>query len=84
MKCSITASAILLLGAASASAGPSYEVAGLTITPHQVGVLGTVLRAGNVQERAPETGLTLSGMPASPHSVAVLTPRPKAIDVAKK
>jgi hypothetical protein len=84
MKCSMAASAILLLGAANASAGPSYEVAGLTITPHQICVLGTVLRAGNVQERAPETGLTLSGMPASPHSVAVLAPRPKSIEVAKK
>ena len=84
MKCVIAASALLLLGATHALAGETYQVTGLTITPHQVGVLGAVLRAENLREQAPDTGPMLSGMPASPHQVAVLTPQPQPVEVAKR
>ena len=65
----------LLLGAAGASAGelPQYEVGGLSISPHQISVLGL----GGIRERSPNPTLTLNGMPASPHQIAVLQPRIK-------
>jgi len=55
----------LLLGVAGASAGelPQYEVGGLSISPHQISVLGL----GGIRERSPNPTLTLNGMPASPH-----------------
>ena len=82
---SIAAAAALMLSVASAAtAEPTYEVRGVPITPHQLGVLGSVLRVAHLQEGAPIPTLTAAGMPASPHQVAVLTPRPKAIEVAKK
>lgn len=75
---SIAATAALMLGGASAAATePSWEVVGFPITPHQVAVLGSVLRAAQLQERAPTPTLALAGVPASPHQVAVLTPRPR-------
>jgi hypothetical protein len=43
----------------------------------------TVLRPGEVRERPPEATL-MSGMPASPHQAAALTPRPEEIEIAKK
>src|SRR6516164_3785543 len=65
----------LLLGVAAASAGelPQYEVGGLSISPHQISVLGL----GGIQEQSPTPTLTLNGMPASPHQIAVLQPRIK-------
>jgi hypothetical protein len=81
---SIAAVAALMLGGAGAAAEPSYEVRGITITPHQVNVLGTVLQAAYVEERAPTATLTILGMPASPHQVAVLTPRPTEQQIARR
>jgi hypothetical protein len=73
---SIAAAAMLMLGAAgAATAEPAYEAKGVPITPHQVGVLGSVLRMAHIQEQAPAPALTAAGMPASPHQMAVLAPR---------
>jgi len=71
---------ILLSGIAAAAAQetghalPTYEFAGLPITPHQMAVLGL---SGQIRERAAAPTLTLDGMPASPHQIAVLA-RPTA------
>jgi hypothetical protein len=74
-RTSITAVALLLLGATAASAGelPQYEVSGLPISPHQISVLGL----GGIKEQSTVPTLTLNGMPASPHQIAVLQPRTK-------
>ena len=72
---SIAATATLMLGGAGAAAAelPTFERMGFPITLHQVQVVG----AAHVQERSPTPTLTLDGMPASPHQVAVLKPRPR-------
>ena len=66
---------MLAAGGAAAAELPSYEVMGLPITPHQVVILGSA----HVQERSPASTLTLAGMPASQHQIAVLTPRKKVV-----
>ena len=68
-----TTGALLLSGIASAEELPSYELFGFPITYHQIAVLGSA----NVKEQSPGTSLLVAGMPASPHQVAVLTPRRK-------
>ncbi len=72
---SIVATAALLLGGPGAAAAelPTYEVMGFPITQHQLVAIGSA----HVQERSPTPALTLGGMPASPHQIAVLTPRSK-------
>jgi hypothetical protein len=50
---------------------PSFELKGFPITRHQVVVMG----AQGVQEQSATPTLTYGGMPASPHQIAVLTPR---------
>jgi hypothetical protein len=73
---SSAAAAMLMLGAAgAATAEPTYQAKGVPITPHQVGVLGNVLRMAHIQEQAPASALMAAGMPASPHQMAVLAPR---------
>jgi len=74
-RVSLALTAILLSSAAAASAAelPTFEIAGLPLTQHQL----TVLTSRNVQEQSPVPSLTLAGMPASPAQIAVLTPRPK-------
>jgi hypothetical protein len=74
---SITASAALILGAADAVAGelPTFEVMGFPITHLQVAIVG----GAHVRERSPTPTLTLGGMPASPHQVSALTPRPTIV-----
>ena len=73
----LTVMAILLSGIAGAAAQetvhalPTYEFAGLPITPHQMAVLGL---SGHIRERAAAPTLMLDGMPASSHQVAVLSP----------
>ena len=65
---------LILSGAGRASAEPaSYELMGFPITPHQASTLGSA----GIKEQPPAPMLTLDGMPASPHQIAVLTPRPK-------
>jgi hypothetical protein len=70
----ITAAAALMVcgGAAIAAELPTYEVMGFSITGHQVAVMG----GSGVEEQSPSPTLTFAGMPASPHQVSVLTPRP--------
>jgi hypothetical protein len=70
---SIAVVAALMTGGVGATAAelPTYEAMSFPITPHQLVTLGPA----NAQERAPAATLTLGGMPASPHQIAVLTPR---------
>jgi len=73
-RLSIGAIAAFLLAGVTASAAelPTYEVMGFPITEHQLVAIGSA----NVRERSPTPTLTLGGMPASPHQISVLTPRP--------
>jgi hypothetical protein len=70
---SIAATTALMLGGAGVPAAelPTFERMGFPITLHQVQVVG----AAHVQERSPAPTLTLGGVPASPHQLAVLKPR---------
>jgi hypothetical protein len=70
-KMSLLIAAVAAISMAGATAGsaaelPTYEAAGLPISPVQVGVLG----AAQVQEQSQANAL-------SPHQLRVLTPRPK-------
>ena len=58
----------------ASTAIPSYEVMGFPITLHQISILGSA----HVEEQSPSPSLVMAGMPASPHQIAVLTPRPGA------
>jgi hypothetical protein len=64
---------VVLKGADVAAAAelPTYESMGLPITAVQA----SVLEPAHVQEVSRQPALTLDGMPASPHQIAVLTPR---------
>ncbi|MFB9261883.1 hypothetical protein ACFFWD_01640 [Bradyrhizobium erythrophlei] len=64
--------AVTVVGSwAGAAELPSFELKGFPITRHQVAVMG----AEGVQEQSATPTLTYGGMPASPHQIAVLTPR---------
>ncbi|PAY09010.1 hypothetical protein CK489_11230 [Bradyrhizobium sp. UFLA03-84] len=68
---SIIAAATLAIASATAASAtelPTYEAAGLPISPMQAGVLG----AANVHEQAPSAATS-----ATPHQLNVLTPRNK-------
>jgi phosphoribosylcarboxyaminoimidazole (NCAIR) mutase len=81
---SIAAAAALIAGAAgAATADPIYEAKGVPITPHQLGVLASVLRVAHLEEQAPLATL-MAGMPASPHQVAILGPRPTEQQIAAR
>jgi hypothetical protein len=75
---SITSTTLVLLGGLHAQASdlPTFEKFGFPITRTQVSVLGTA----GVEESSPIPTLTFGGMPASPHQVAVLAPRPITTD----
>jgi hypothetical protein len=64
-----------VLRAADASGGelPQYEVMGFPISPLQM----SVLRSGGIEEQSLSPTLTLQGMPASPHQIAVIGFRTK-------
>jgi hypothetical protein len=64
---------VVLKGADVAAAAelPTYESTGLPITSVQA----SVLEPAHVQEVSRQPGPMLDGMPASPHQIAVLTPR---------
>jgi hypothetical protein len=68
---------VVVLGGINAKAEelPAFEKFGFPITQTQVSVLGSA----DVQERSPTPTLMLYGMPASPHQVAVLSPRPRIV-----
>jgi hypothetical protein len=69
----MAAAGTLMLSGAGASTAelPSYELMGFPITPLQLQVVGSA----NVKEQTPSSTRTMAGMSASPHQVAVLTPR---------
>jgi hypothetical protein len=68
---------VMVVGSSAGSAElPTFEARGFPISRHQVAVLGSA----NVQEQSAVATLTLSEMPASPHQIAVLTPRQRAND----
>ncbi|TPQ35151.1 hypothetical protein C2U70_15360 [Bradyrhizobium guangdongense] len=76
----ITCIASVALSAAAASAAelPSYEVAGMPISTHQVAVIG----AANVEEQSTLASLSSGGMPASPAQLMVLSSRHRIIEQA--
>jgi hypothetical protein len=69
-RISITTLTVLAVGVARASAGqlPQYEVTGFPISPLQM----SVVRPGGIQEQPPTPALTVDGMPACPHQIAVI------------
>jgi hypothetical protein len=71
----VLALTILEGAAAMAAELPTYEVSSFPATPLQVSVMGSA----GVQEQVPTATLTRNGMPASPHQLAVLTPRRSAV-----
>jgi hypothetical protein len=79
MKTAFLMAAIAAVTIAGSSAGaaelPNFELMGFPITRHQVALIGGT----NLQEQSPTPTLTFGGMPASPHQIAVLTPRPGAM-----
>ena len=77
----VAAVAVTVVGScAGAAEFPVFERKGFPITRHQVAVMG----AQDVQEQSVSPTLTFGGMPASPHQIAVLTPRSEmAITAAK-
>ena len=77
---SITGTAVVALGGFTAQAGelPAFEKLGFPITQTQLSLLGPT----GALESSPIPTLTLGGMPASPHQVAVLTPRPRKAEEA--
>jgi len=66
--------ALILAEGAAAAELPSFEKFGFPITQVQVSILGSA----DVRERSAAPSLMLQGMPASPHQIAVLMPRPNA------
>lgn len=71
---SLAAAAVVLLGGASVARAdlPTFELNGLPITQHQL----VAVQSAQIRERTPTATLTVAGMPASPHQMAVLAPRP--------
>jgi hypothetical protein len=62
----------ILEGAAAVAAElPTFQVSSFPATSLQLSVMGSA----GVQEQAPTPTLTRDDMPASPHQLAVLTPR---------
>lgn len=69
----IAAIATVCLGGADGTLAdelPTFEREGMPITPHQVQIVGS----NGVHEQPPCAPVTLGGMPASPHQLAVLRP----------
>jgi hypothetical protein len=74
-----TALALALLeSAATAGELPTFEVSSFPATPLQLSVTGSA----DVQERSATPSLTQNSMPASPHQLAVLTPRHRKVSDA--
>jgi hypothetical protein len=73
----IIGATVVVLGGINAKAEerPAFERLGFPITQTQDAVLGSA----GVRERSPTPTLMLYGMPASPHQVAVLSPRPRSV-----
>jgi hypothetical protein len=71
----LTTAAALLWGSAALAQSASFETTDFPDTLHQAQVTGF----DDLRQQAPAPALTWGDMPASPHQVAVLTPRAKAI-----
>ena len=56
----------------------TYELMGFPISPHQFSVVGSA----HVEQRSPVPTLTLFGMPASLHQIAVLMPHRETAGIA--
>jgi hypothetical protein len=72
--------AILGVTGAAAAELPTFEVQGFPTTALQVAVIG----GANVGQQTPAPSLTFGDMPASPHQIAVLTPRPRVTAAAEQ
>ncbi len=74
---SIIGATVVVLGGINAKAEelPAFETFGFPITQTQVSVLGSA----DVRVRSATPTVMLDGMPASPHQVAVLSPRPRIL-----
>ncbi len=74
---SIIGATVVVLGGINAKAEelPAFERFGFPITQTQVSVLGSA----DVRVRSPTPTVMLDGMPAPPHQVAVLSPRPRIV-----
>ena len=72
---SIIGATVVVLGGINAKAEelPAFETFGFPIT--RTSVLGSA----DVRVRSPTPTVMLDGMPASPHQVAVLSPRPRVV-----
>jgi hypothetical protein len=68
----------VLQGGAMAGELPTFEVSSFPATPLQLSVTGSA----DVQEQAATPALVHDGMPASPHQLAVLTPRHRKVSQA--
>jgi hypothetical protein len=79
---SFAAAAALLIGGVSAASAESanFETKGLPISLHQAQVTGLA----DIEETAPSATLVAAGMPASPHQLAVLSPRNAPVQVAAR
>jgi hypothetical protein len=71
--------AILGVTGATAAELPTFELQGFPTTALQVAVIG----GANVGEQTPTPSLTFGDMPASPHQIAVLTPRHRVTAAAE-
>src|SRR5262249_53169089 len=69
----ITAITAAMLNGAVAAELPTFELMGFPITSDEVAVLGSA----HDQEQTPSPTLMLGELPASPHPIAVWTPRPR-------
>ena len=71
---------VVMLGPACAAAAelPTFELMGFPISPVQLQAVGSA----HVKEQIPTPIQTLGGMPASPHQIAVLTPRQREVEEA--
>ncbi|HEX2115996.1 MAG TPA: hypothetical protein VHM01_16440 [Alphaproteobacteria bacterium] len=79
---SFAAVTALLLGGTGLAVAESanFETKGFPISLHQVQVTGLP----DIVEAAPTATLVAAGMPASPHQLAVLSPRNAAVQVVAK
>lgn len=77
----IAVASAMIAGTAGAFAGelPSYEVSSFPISATQVQVLG----GAGVEEQSTTPAMIVTGMPASPAQMSVLSPRVKRLASAR-
>jgi hypothetical protein len=77
LMAAIAAATMVGLGAGAGEL-PTFELTGFPITRHQAALMGPQ----GVQEQSVTPTLTFGDMPASPHQIAALTPRPSITKAA--